>query len=479
MTLINQVEKNDKRANKLIIQIGRLDFNYRSSIEFGFEKYKGNAELSSTFLQSTEPFKPSNRMIIFPVSIIFQDNLLKVENDEFIEKIKNITIQNYLNNPYEILNQHPHVKNDEVMIVTSFGNYQFKGETFQLPGSLDTISVQIFLKLIEKFAYNELEEVYFDISSGQNIYLTATFNALYRFLPFVQFMRFFNKDNEKLDGYILSSDPILGKPSHTINIQKTKFSAKAFNSVPYKDGNKISGIVKKVFKGAEDENLKNALLAFIMEDYFLLHGSFINGTPLLISLANKENLVVLFEKEGVYSIIKKLRSFYFSSFNSKELMKFSSDDIFAFAFALGIGNSIFLKFKDIINSREMVFFLDEKEDKTYSLNNEPLDNAFLILKKNYGQPEPNYKSELKKEFVDPYLKGNFNNSEFISGSRLKQLSNPDYKINSEFNPRNFFAHGGLELNITEIKINNDRVVVRYNPELGFSSRSSIIKYIKK
>lgn len=456
---------------KLIIQFGRLDRSYRNQIDFSFEGEEGKADLSSSFLLTTKSLAEAKRLIIFPESIILQDELLSTgENDSFIRDIDQIDLSEYLKNPIPFLSKHPQVQNAEMLVVSSLGYFKFKGENYEMSNSFDRITVQIYTHLISNYSADDVSELYVEISSGQNIYISALLNALYRFLPFVKLRRFLKTQNERINAFILSSDPILGKPERSVRIQKSRFLAKAFNSFSYKNHGELLKIVKSIFK---DTQHYEKLQEFIEKEYFLLHGSFIYGTPLMLTLTDHSVVKGLFEDQSLEEILRIIENHF--SVGKTMQAETQSGLIFSLTFALAVGNYIFNAFSDLIESRKIEFTIQPKSKNDFRLINERFDAAFKTLKELYGQPEPNYKGELK-EFIKQYRKLSPSTSEPISPSDLLKQLNPAYKTNTDFNPRNFFAHGGLERNSLTMSIKNETLTVWYNENV---KKDSLIRYLKQ
>lgn len=378
--------------------------------------------------------------------------------------------------PEELLKYHPQVTGVGLLVVSSIGKFKYNGTSYPFDNSLDKITSQIYLHLLCNYSENDLQEIYFDVSSGQNIYIAALLSAGYRFLPFVQFKRFFHSLNNKVDAFLLNSDPILGKPEYAINIKKSKFSARAFNSFPYKNVEKVKRMIKLIFRNEKYCNNLEKLLCF---DYFLLHGALIFGAPMMITIADKTILKNIFDEVGINAIINKIRN-YFSHSNMSESKVIAAEDVYACTFALAICQSIYFQFKEIIQEGEACFMVKKNKENNFSFVLEEFKQAFDHLKRIYGQPLPNYVGEIKKA-VEPFYidKVKCLPEGYASIVKLIEINNSDYKPNRNFNPRNFFAHGGLEMNITEVKIVENKVIVRYNKEIAGQYRESIVKYLKK
>ena len=123
-------------SKQLIIQLGRLDRNYRSLIPFKYQNHEGKGELSSLFLKrDADEFKDCDLVLVFPESIVLQDwkkaNVDLKNNDKgdfFLEAIEKINPEEYLKNPEDIIKQHPHLKDTSFWVVSSIGHFSFIGE---------------------------------------------------------------------------------------------------------------------------------------------------------------------------------------------------------------------------------------------------------------------------------------------------------------------------------------------------------------
>lgn len=464
--------KSESQINKLIIQIGRLDRFYLNEIEFSFNEERGTSNLSSSFLVNTQYFKDANRLIIYPVSLIFQDNLLSIKDDPFITKMDEVDIGSYLEKPQNLFKKHPQSNGNDFIVVSSQGQYHFKGVEHVFKGNLDIITLQTYLHLVSNYSIESLEEIYVDISSGQNIYLSALMNALYRFIPFIRFKRLLYLDNKKVAGWILNSDPIVGTPTHTISIHKSKFGAKAFNALTFKEFENLRPIVKHIFKG---KDYYQDILSLLESEYLLLHSALIRGTPLLLTSVNEKTLSSLFKTTGLQTIALDLNNYYKVG-HDDVIGEDDANLIYLITFSLAITQSIYFHFEKIISKKEMEFSIEDDQSGSPSIKNTTLDTAFRLLSEDFSQPEPNYKDEIIKMIK---LYRNKERQTFVAFVDLVKEANPTYSANPEFNPRNYFAHGGMELNVTEIKVDDNIVSVRYNFGLEDKKRKSIIKYLKK
>lgn len=455
-------------ASSVIVQIGRLDTKYRSKIKFQYNGEAGEAELSSDFLLTNKEFNNTRQLIIFPKSIVLQDHLINneqlVESDSFIKLLKELDVEEYISNPKPILNKHPHIKSEiDLLILPSIGSYNFKQKSIELEASLDLITIQIYLYLINTYAYAEAEKIYLDISSGHNIYITALINAAYRYLPFIRFKRFLDDEKNKFSGFIMSSEPILPGSNHPIKIEKSIFTAKAFNTFTYKDSASIGKLVKKAFK---KQDYYKELYDFVQRQYFLLHGAFIRGIPFLLLLTDEKALNKLFVEVGINKILSDFNDFV----NESENEKFNTNEVYSLTYAIALSQSVYIEFKEVINAKQIEFEIQGEK-----LTNDLLKDAYTIVSKIYGQPEPGYYNEVTAIF-EQFIKSKTQSNQFFSGAEIKKINNSEYKLSNEFNPRNYFAHYGCELNSFEIKVEEEKLTARYNDLIN---ENSIIRYLKK
>lgn len=220
---------------KVIYQVGRLDDPKKSTQEFCIKNFlgekvneSGRAELSSFVLRDffRKRGDEAKTVIVYPASIVFNKFLQNyIQPEELKNELLDIFTNpsSYFKNPYEFLDRiQLETSKDEKIIVHSLGEYL--GWNFD--ANYDDIVLEILLDMIERYLNGELEELYLDISSGHNIYISAILEAARHFAVFSNLMEWM--DVHKLPKiFLVFSDPIIGSSANNfeIHIQQQNFTA--------------------------------------------------------------------------------------------------------------------------------------------------------------------------------------------------------------------------------------------------------------
>ncbi|MFN4286616.1 MAG: TM1812 family CRISPR-associated protein [Lacibacter sp.] len=481
-----------QKSKKLIIQCGRLDFNYKKNYQFVFNSqtdahsYGGEAPLSSHFLVKDVPhFKEANILFIFPISILHQNwkrEELTKTNDEFLSEIAELNEETIVSNVEEYLKKHPHVKGFDYMTVSSLGTYSYNGVKRRFEADFNYISTQIYLRLIHSYSYDELEEVYIDISSGQNIYVTALLNAIYRFLPYMQLKRLYREEKAVVKAYVVNADPIIPGVEQ-ISISLSEFRAKAFNTLVVNRRGQLDSLLARF-----DNDTKKLLKSVIEEEYPILHiclmRGFILGTTLIdAQLVEQPNDIIA-------GVEQKLLELYKPVSEKANNYRFDFFHVITLTFALALFQSLvtLLKKKEVYNQEGYVEFdikenVDEKKDAKHQLDfsHEKVEAVYEVLKTNFGFTKPGYKGELVQlsNQIKAGMDRNYLN-DFKSIAELgKLVHEKDYKINVNFSARNFFAHEGMEKTVTTLRVVKNKLQLKYKEEMVKKIKESISKYAFK
>jgi CRISPR-associated (Cas) DxTHG family. len=262
-----------------LYQIGRLDKDVIKSQKLNFliDKNFFENELSSFALKNY--FKDNVKCIlIYPVSLPFNKRLISDSNEtnEFREILKT-AIENpvdYFKNPREFFKDHPHTKYaDDFIVIHSIG--EFEKQIFE--GTFDDIVLEIFIDLVERFFKEGMKELYIDISSGLNIYVSALIEAVRHFSIFQNIGSW----KEPLSVKLVFSEPIIGSSKSNFKIFKDyELKFKVFFSSPITHADvKNFELSRKIAK--QDRTLKNKIQE-MLEKFALSYSAIKNNTPLVV-----------------------------------------------------------------------------------------------------------------------------------------------------------------------------------------------------
>ena len=301
----------------LIYQIGRLDRGFLNLVKFKKDDVIFETCLSSLALKKYLEIQgeKTQLVIIYPISLPINKTLLGAEFPLELNEAINKCINNpqiYLNNPeefFKLLNLFQ--GKEEFILIHSLGTYL--GIDFQ--SVFDDIVLEIFIDLIERYLNLGFDNLYVDISSGHNIYVTAILEALRYFNTWVSLRNSLNSN--KVPGiYISFSEPILGNLNvQEYNLFTAKIEYKTFFSSPLtaKDIKKqLAKILTDIF--GDDRQLKKGVRELI-EKYALVFSAIKNNTPLVIYKYGYHNEKEI--KEGIITVLnsakKKLKESYKNS----------------------------------------------------------------------------------------------------------------------------------------------------------------------
>lgn len=432
----------------LILQVGRIDKSFNNPISFkyndGDNEKKEGYPLSSFFWKNEVLNKNETEiLLLYPVSLPIQDindtsNEFLKDSNEFLKEVANLNIDDYLKDPNDFFQKHPHSEGNKFLVINSIGTYKKDNKTYSFYSSIEEITLQILLKLVKE--YSDIDNIYIDISSGQNIYITSMINAVYRFIPYHEILHGFGQ-NKKLNAYIISCDPIIpGLSNHSYTLSSTKFSAKAFFELPYniEKLNDFHSLFSKINK----RNFRE----FIKTDFPILFYSFkFSFVPLLIYLKSREiqnkweiNDLVC----AIYNYIND-NKFNYQINNKKIFFSEIVGVLFSAAFynlfcslLKNLGNLDEIRIKVLMNGEGSIDDVEIDRNETFKQIFNQIKNI-----QNYDK----FKSELEETIKSVDFSK-------LSNSYSKNVFMGSYKLNTKFNPRNFVAHYGLEKNSVEYKL---------------------------
>lgn len=444
---------------KLILQVGRLDKQYQKPVDFRFNQYKATNTLSSLFLKESVPdFLDAELLIILPISIGMQPWDVNTQ-DPFLKYLLTIDLPDLLNNAQSVYERHPHVAGNKLLVVSSLGNYIFKEQEIRFDADLNYISTQIYLYLCKNYRNQYLTEIFIDVSSGQNIYVTAMLNALYRFLPFYQFATIYHESYTPLKAYIVNSDPIFTGAA-VINIFLSEFRAKAFNTLTISNRSQLQSLVKKLRPDSQ-----KAIRQIVEVEYPFLHTCINNGFVLGFTLLDK-TLNTTF-KQCMDAYYSDLFTLFNVNLGVTTQYKFSFYDIVSLTFLLELFHSFIQLIEPLeINDKGLCFAVS-KEQKggklTYDVESPEVTRMYELCKAKLGLRHPGYKAELRifKESMEKFIVFCQEGKAVSYGEFERFVKGMNYELNTNFNSRNFFAHFGFEKSITYCSLQSGNIFMKY------------------
>lgn len=432
---------------KIIYQIGRLD-TIMKPLKFKFERKIYEKELSSFAFK--EHFKNGSEVIlVYPVSLPINENLIQEKSNleaSFKNEISNIlkNKENYLKDPYEFFKKHPHTPQaDGFILIHSIGKY----DCLKFECSYNDIVLEILFDMIERYNEKKFDEIYVDISSGLNIYISALIEAVRHFSVFEKLQNWQERGTKI---YQIFSEPIIGSSANLFEIHKEEVEYKVFFSSPIKNEDlRDYNLSRKI--ADENKNLKQKIQKHL-ENFLICFSSIKNSTPLILYTfeRNQENEI----KELIHEIIKL----------GKEKLKkdwqkgagLSKDNFLKSLLAL----SFYLGIVKVLNKKQIEV---DKEKKGIAI--EEIKNKFGRKK---GSIYEVFGMELNTIFIGNEIR-NLEEGKDKDGKTLKDKAENSWILlnkfisaeERQFNPRNFFAHAGFERTVIEIRKENNRLYVRY------------------
>lgn len=416
---------------KLIIQVARLDRNYLNKVIFTYKTdnvviASGDYSVTSIFYKE-EVLKncDCDILFLFPISLPVQD--FPDTDDIFLKECNALNVDEYLNGKYEELaSKHPHVNGNKLLVIPSIGTYKKNNKEYEFNSNIETITLHILTRLIRDYI-NDLDELYVDISGGQNIYNTSLLLAVHRFMPIYELYHSFEK---KIAAKIIYSDPIIpGTKKSNINV--SDLTAKAFFEIPYK----TVGDIQKLLQNRTFNIDKKIYLDFYRIYLPALFYSVKNGFVLLIPQLLKKIKELKFSPLTLENYPLNLNIDYKESFNSYNKLFFANSIYF------GI-KKVFEQFPETL---EFKYLKNQSKNKIEIIGTETYESYFkkFNLSNLYNRFVGELYNILKEFDMDKLRDMDDFTDDFLKSS---------YKKEKTFNTRHYFAHSGLELNSIFLKL---------------------------
>lgn len=420
----------------IVYQVGRLRGEKKTFFVRDASVFKREAELSSFVLK--EYMKAQGKevevVLVYPVSIVLEG--------------KDGKDATRLSCPRDYINEKPFEKErDHLLVVHSLGTYQ----NVELKGWYDDIVLELFFDMVKRYLDSTPEAVYFDISSGQNIYIAAMMEAASYLAIFTKLLSW--AENKSLQIFTIFSDPIIGRENvgeYEIHIEKrfydVSFTSPLISLFKRTENNTrnfenwLNIILKSIYNGDDEQQkvAKKSLLEKLRQS-LTLYSSIMNSLPLCACYMGRQ--VVEEIKQEISRLIedaeKKLYSNYeFSPRLNKEIYTSVLCQL-----AIYIGMIELLKRNNLHNF-----------NPNDGIDLKSLSEAFRDILSKVGQNTMLLMNETDyfARTIAGYLK-NQKNVRFGEWLNMYEILNSKPE---EPHERNFFAHAGLERNITQVILND-------------------------
>uniref|UniRef100_A0A7C4NTY3 TIGR01897 family CRISPR-associated protein n=1 Tax=Thermodesulfobacterium geofontis TaxID=1295609 RepID=A0A7C4NTY3_9BACT len=438
---------------KMIYQIGRLErgaFNY---ISFNINGKIYQSQLTSFVLRKffQEKGDIARVVLIYPISLLLNKNAPSFEgiSEEFKELITKLLndqteLTKYLSNPCFYFEKHPHsIEADDFIVIHSIGQY----EGVDFSATLGELILEIFIDMVSRYQKEPFSELYLDISSGHNIYVSALLEAGRLFLTFYKLQNFHPQD-EQLKVYITFSDPILLPYDRIFKIHKSfPLEAKVFFSYPERPSEYSleQGYMKFARQLAkEDRKIKRILNALFTYGYFF-YSAIKNNTPLVLYTCNyhlEEDI-----DRGIQILIDLLKNNLAQTYQETPNLNF---DLFRKSFLM------LALYKGIVRVL-----------KTYGVIKKD-EISISEIKEKFGEEGKNLYKYFDLSQNAPYLSHEMSNT----FERNKDKFEKEYKLlkeymggeSEEIHPRNFLAHCGFERNCVYVRKKNEEILIKYKED---------------
>lgn len=445
--------RNDNRI--IIYQIGRLERSVFNDLNFKINNIKYTASLTSFAIKEHFQREGYNAdvILLYPVSLAFNRGLLEDERfkndcpEEFYSSFK-YAFENpdeYLKKPEEYFRSHPHsVSSNGFYMIYSPGVYTTGKGQKELYSQYSDIVLRIFIDMLERYlSISNIKRFIIDISSGHNIYITALLEAVRYFKVWLKLYGW-AKDIPIIEMAI--SDPIIPgvkDVSYKISFEEIDAKAMFLSPLGYSEIQK-DPLSKRIYP-SKDEREKKRTLHRILERFVIIYSAIKNNTPLIIYQQE------YYTKDEAIEVTKQLLSdvTYCLTERFDGYVRLNKDIYIKTLLALGFYTGIvdILKQKGIKMLKEGIELsqLRKTFKDIYKLFGLSLNDTVL------GNEADSINKDLK-------------NTEHIREWKplITVLSKYQKHMITQPNKRNFFAHAGLEGNITECRIDKEgRIFIRY------------------
>jgi len=442
-------------GRKLIVQIGRFDKGYTDKKKFIYKEKEFETSLSSFAL--SEFYKEEAKVfLLYPVSLLLNEALVKVpDGDSFICKVKDLLEnsdgkEDYFKSPENLFKDHPHSKKAEFAVMHSLGSYQ----GFELKTNMPDLVLYIWSLLIYEYIKHGFDELFVDIGSGLNFYISALLEA---FRYFMEWESLYNLRERKVKGFIVYSDPILGSNKGQFNIYQYPVDFKGKFESPAGHSEIERGLVKKVIEDvlSKDREYKRKIAKYI-DAFLIMFSAFYNAAPLILFASEFPDVSEI--NSSLEGILEEIFTKYKSDW--KKSPDFQFKDFYKVIVMLGFLKGL-KEFLDIGNIKPCGYAtVDEIVRFAESIGSIGLFvQEGLIKAESYNNFKP-------KNIVDSIDEGWKPLKDLLQRYKFTEEDESEGSIDSRME-RNFFAHAGFARDLVEVKkdtLNGGKILIRYNKE---------------
>jgi CRISPR-associated protein Csx1 len=443
-------------GRKLIVQIGRFDKGYTDKKKFIYKEKEFETSLSSFAL--SEFYKEEAKVfLLYPVSLLLNEALVKVpDGDSFICKVKDLLEnsdgkEDYFKSPENLFKEHPHSQKAAFAVMHSLGSYQ----GFDLKTNMSDLVLYIWSLLTHEYITKGFDELFVDIGSGLNFYISALLEAFRYFMEWESLYNLKNLKARKVKGFIVYSDPIIGTNKGKFNIYQYPVDYMGNFEPPTEYAEVEQGLLKRLIEESlsEGREYKSEIKKYI-NDFFIMFSAFYNAAPLILFVNNFSEVSEI--NSALKGILERIFAKYKSNWKESPYLQF--EDFYKVIVMLG-----FLKgLKEFLDSENI-------KPRGYATVEEIDRFAKSIKSIGLSVQEGLIKTESYNNFKPKDIVVSINEDWQPLKNLLKAYKGAgedeaEESIDKDKLERNFFAHAGFLRDFVEVKkdtLNGGRILIRY------------------
>lgn len=352
--------------------------------------------------------------------------LLKRSIDEFVQEMKDKGITDF-----------------EAVIIPSMGEFRSNGDKIRFVTGIESISTSIFIHLLKI----RPEEIYADVSTGQNIYPVSMLEAVKRYLTYRK-LEVLLQGEANVRAYTVFPPPVTGDvQTYPVEIQPV--DVKAFFSLPKSDIDRLATSIPERLRVRVPEinrkysDLKKEVRLLVRELKRAYHAIRLNVPLAFYQLVEMKAQTEEIERKVIDLIEELLKPV--RTKKSVERLSIDGVNVSNIFYSTALYRSI-QEFKKTLKEPEINEIL-EKFSSLYRL-------------KNLGAGVNEY--FLRRDIED--IRQNGEQLDEGEGKLYGVLKHGDQFTPSTVAKRNFFAHSGFLQEFTVLRKKNGKIYVRWLPE---------------